>query len=493
MTERRRLHDNRSASREHRSACDSHYSPIIMNHKLLLLPLVVATLAAGTHMWSENDVAAEQRREISATLGPFGVNAEAVLTPKNLDEMLAPRPRDEWRPRPNDERPRGGVETYAAVAPAVVVVRTEDGHGTGFLVSEDGLILTNHHVISSGLTHEATASFASVHFGRLEQDGVMDLESEPRRAMLLKIDALNDLALLRIEPHQRERSTFRYINLSKAAPRPGLDCSIIGHPSSGMLWTFRPCQVASIGTWPKDLVNLVLPRLAAVGAAKTAADEFVASEPGHKILLTSAQANPGDSGGPVLDASGALIGVTFAGPGNTAEDKFTYHVHLDEVRKFLANVPRDGMLLVPDPWDLPARVELRDLDGNGKPDVLVAGTENPEVLVFDVDEDSSLSNGRSRVARLVREKQWDFEFALDLRGGGYTSYYDTDNDGAHDLVLVTDENSLASKGQFLMATAKKRWIYQSRRGKILDRALFRNPELARRLTAVFERLNTGAQ
>ncbi|MDW0111302.1 S1C family serine protease [Sporosarcina aquimarina] len=65
---------------------------------------------------------------------------------------------------------------------SVAVVLTEDGKGTGFVVSNDGLIVTNNHVVEN--TTQITVSFDEV--GRFP-------------ATLIGQDSVNDLALLKIK------------------------------------------------------------------------------------------------------------------------------------------------------------------------------------------------------------------------------------------------------------------------------------------------------
>jgi len=375
---------------------------------------------------------------------------------------------------------------YASAAPAVVVVQTHDGHGSGFLVSADGLLVTNHHVIASGLNQGSDGSSATVHLGSLGPNGIVQLTGTPVRAFLYKIDRVNDLAALKVE-HPSGAGALPFIKLSATAPRPGLECAVIGHPSSGMLWTYRPCQVSSVGDFPRDVVNLVMSRLAAAGSRREEIEAYVKNMPTRRIILTSAQANPGDSGGPVLDKDGSLIGVTFGGPGDRDQDKFTYHVHVDEVRRFIAQIPSAPMVLAPDPWaDLPSSVAVRDLDGDRKADVLVAGMQNPEVLLFDLDNDTppSLLGSQAALSQLIDQEKWDFEAALDLRGSGYIAYYDTDNDGNYDLVLTTDEDSTDAKGVFTR-NADGKWKYQSAAGqRIMAGSHLKSTQLGQKLDAL---------
>jgi hypothetical protein len=266
---------------------------------------------------------------------------------------------------------------------------------------------------------------------------------------------------------------------------------MIGHPSSGMLCTYRPCQVASVGDFPRDVVNLVMSRLAAADSHRAEIEAYVKNMPARRILLTSAQANPGDSGGPVLDNNGFVIGVTFGGPGDRDQDKFTYHVHVDEVRRFMAQIPASAMVLAPDPWsNLPTTVGVRDLDGDRQPDVLVAGQQMPEVLLFDLDSDTPPASYSSQAAmsQLVDQQKWDFEAALDLRGSGYVSYYDVDNDGRYDLVLTTDEDSTTAKGVFTRA-ADGTWAYQAASGqRIVAGSHLRNAQLGQKLDSLMSRM-----
>lgn len=452
----------------------------------LALLLVSVTACSGSDSSSPNvdpSAATDVALRRTQVFSEFSSASRPLLTDLALNKAFELPPASGSSPSASSERPRGGgVQLYSSVAPAVVIVRTSDGHGSGFLVSPDGLIVTNHHVVESGLRHRANGSYAMVNIGALSNEGIMRLQGEAVEASLLKVDPANDLALLKLS-RPAGAPPLPFIRLSATAPRPGTDCAIIGHPSSGMIWTYRPCQVSSVGDFPRDMVNLVVARLSASAADKAEIETFVKGRPLRRILLTSAQANPGDSGGPVVDEQGALIGVTFGGPGDSKEDKFTFHVHLEDVRRLIASPPATAMLLPPDPWNFGARVMLRDLDGDGRPDLLAAGTNQPDVWLFDLDNDTppALLQSNATLARAINERKFDFEVALDLRGSGYISYYDTDNDGRVDLILTTNVDAPTAKERFVLDTGG-RWLFGDAAGApIFAGSHLKTPALARRL------------
>jgi S1-C subfamily serine protease len=426
-------------------------------------------------------------QEASSRLPDFERHAQLVLTSDGVDALLFRR---------GVERPIGGTrgglvgaDVFAKVAPAVVVVRTSATHGTGFLVGPEGWVLTNHHVVSAGLGHDSlrVASYATVHLGRLEADGTMSLEPTARRAYLHKVDRGLDLALLKLDPGRRP---FPYLTLAATPPRPGASCAILGHPSSGMFWTYRSGEIAAVGRAPADLVNIVMSRLGGKGVSREQVEAALGALPARRIVLSSCEANPGDSGGPLVDATGAVLAVTFATPDNPAEAKFTYHVHLDEVRAFLARKPDQPTLLLPDPWVAGPRALLKDGDGDGRPDALFLGTTAPETALLDVDNDSpaaAAQPGREDWPRLVAARQWEFELAARLEGPEPAVFYDTDNDGTVDLILTGTEHgraatrfSLDARGRWTVAAVTDTPLVSSR--------FFRDPALGRRAEALARKL-----
>lgn len=75
-----------------------------------------------------------------------------------------------------------------AVAASVTIKRKDEGHGSGFVISSDGYIITNYHVIAD--KYESKYSEIKVLLGN---------EEEEIDAKVIKIDKENDLALLKID------------------------------------------------------------------------------------------------------------------------------------------------------------------------------------------------------------------------------------------------------------------------------------------------------
>ncbi len=369
---------------------------------------------------------------------------------------LAPRTQPEpWRPASDDARPRGDLTAlYAKVAPAIVVVRTRTGHGTGFLIDDRGHVLTNHHVIANGFTYSKGGRMrVQIHLGTLDADGIMRLDEQPVEVEVVLDDPQRDLALLRV-PDPATRLAGRVpITFSDANPRPGQACVMVGHPASAMLWSLREGNVAGIGRSPHDLVDILLRGLILSGTQAEQMKSQLESTTPVKIVLSSCQGNPGDSGGPLVDEEGRLLGVTFAIPTEVRTDKFVYHIHIDEVKAFLRDRPEpktETKPAPPDPWQIGPNVQTRrtpfsktgcDLLLAGRmverPDAKGGAAFNTEQVFIDVDGDTGgdLSDEQT-VLRVVSTRAFEAEIVLHFLGDRRVAFYDTKNSGVFDLILV---------------------------------------------------------
>jgi S1-C subfamily serine protease len=416
--------------------------------------------------------------------GSFSKDSRVVVTPEGIDRLLFPPAHTAWKP--GVARFRGGTDLYAKVAPAVVVVRTSEGHGTGFLINADGWILTNHHVVNDGLVHDPArqASYAMVHLGRLGADGTMGVTDAPVRAYVYKMDRLRDLALLKVDTGA---TALPFLTLSASPPRPGMSASMVGHPASGMLWTFRTGQISASGRAPADLVDLVMARLTAVSSQRDDVAAAIRQLPSRRIVLSSCEANPGDSGGPLVDDSGQVLAVTFAIPGDPTEAKFTYHIHLDEAKAFLASRPTQPMLVVPDAWDAGPRAQYIDYDGDKRSETLMLGDDEPEMLLIDLSGRTvftGLQNEDEAYKKLVKEKGWRFDVALQLRGSEVVVHYDTDRDGVVDLIQIGAENKKADVRMVLNRPGL--WTVAAATGPVLSYELLGDAPRQKRLHAILQ-------
>ena len=166
-----------------------------------------------------------------------------------------------------------GIKTAAPGSTAAPGTTTpgRGGTGTGFYISRQGHVLTNAHV--AGKCKEIT----------LTRQG-----SAPIPASLVKADSANDLAVLVARPSPSV-ATFR----SGRSVRAGENVVAYGFPLTGTL--------ASGGT----VTNGSISALSGLG------DD-------SRYLQISAPVQPGNSGGPLLDGSGSVVGVVTSSIRETA-------------------------------------------------------------------------------------------------------------------------------------------------------------------------------
>jgi hypothetical protein len=123
-------------------------------------------------------------------------------------------------------------------------------------------------------------------------------------------------------------------------------------------------------------------------------------------------------------------------------DKFVYHVHQSELSAFLADKPKKAAGFRPDVWWLGPRVALVDALGEGRAQVLVAGEENPQQYLLDLDGDTDIT---LPPMDLVVKRAFDAEAALHVYPNiGFDSFFDRDNDGTMDVVYSVRQVPRAS-------------------------------------------------
>jgi len=153
--------------------------------------------------------------------------------------------------------------------------KVEQNIGSGFIISQDGLVITNKHVVS-----DSTADYQVLTYDKKKYD-------------VLKIyrDPLNDLAILKI-------------NASNLKP---LKLGDSNNLKLGQL-------VIAIGTPLGEFTNTVTQGIiSGLGRGITAGSPFEGYvEKLDNVIQTDAAINPGNSGGPLLNSKGEVIGINTA-------------------------------------------------------------------------------------------------------------------------------------------------------------------------------------
>jgi putative serine protease PepD len=203
------------------------------------------------------------------------------------------------------------VAVYERVAPSVVSITTqvlrqdfffnvvpEEGSGSGFVLDQEGHILTNYHVIEG-------AERIEVSFG--------DQLRAP--AEVVGYDARNDVAVLRV-------------NLPRAALAP----LMLGESGNLQVGQWAIAIGNPFGQFGRTLTTGVI---SALGRSLEGPDGRIISD----VIQTDAAINKGNSGGPLLDSSGRVIGINsaiFSPTGTSAGVGFA--VPVDTIKRMLPDL-----------------------------------------------------------------------------------------------------------------------------------------------------------
>ncbi|HEY6725672.1 MAG TPA: trypsin-like peptidase domain-containing protein [Polyangiaceae bacterium] len=195
------------------------------------------------------------------------------------DSEAAPQPSDSASARGETRKEKDAAALFEELAPSVVTVAVGDhehvrGGGTGFLIDRRGTIATNHHVIEG-------AKRVKVSFMK----GTTFDEPE-----LLTEDAAVDLALLRVD---------------------------LNKPSHGAALDVKPLSLGDSDTVAVGERALSIGN--PLGLDHTLTDGLISARrvyEGRHWIQTSVPISPGNSGGPLFNFKGEVIGVTTASLGS---------------------------------------------------------------------------------------------------------------------------------------------------------------------------------
>lgn len=349
--------------------------------------------------------------------------------------------------------PQGGKgdvrENYRAVAPATVIIRTPGGLGTGVIINHTGWILTNNHVIEGGEREDFRIK-VSVEMGKLDKSGAMERSNKLITAYVHKADPVRDLAIIKLEGSYKD---LPFIRPASEDPAPGEPVASLGHAGSGLVWAIKDGEVAAVGKLSTHLSQLVGLEC---GAGSDTDDslckrkkqmmdglkKMLDHDKPLQVIQSTCPNWPGDSGGPLVNRANALVGLNSFGYGN-AENRATFHVHISEIRAFLAEIPTQPADIVPDPWfDGGDDATIEDADLDGHYDVLRTEGRQGTARFFDLDQNSLTTiAGKPDVAAMYGKRSFDAEVIfLALNNASY-AWYDTNDDGKLDVMLYDEGSS----------------------------------------------------
>jgi putative serine protease PepD len=172
-------------------------------------------------------------------------------------------------------------QVVAKVLPSVVTLQSSVGdqfeQGSGIILTSDGLIMTNSHVVAAGLDSQPDSTSTTVTFS----------DGRKARCSVVATDRISDVAVIRVQ------GVSRLIPISRGSSA-GLR---IGQP------------VIAIGS-PFDLAGTVTTGIiSAVNRPVFTAGDTDGDFAAYDAIQTDAALNPGNSGGPLFDMNGELIGM----------------------------------------------------------------------------------------------------------------------------------------------------------------------------------------
>ena len=244
-------------------------------------------------------------------LEPQPTTSQPTATPAPINpDWTLPVPQDNAPPLPSI------AAVVAQVRPSVTAINTEvttydffnrpftqEGAGSGWIIDEDGIIVTNNHVIERANNISVT----------LADGGTFP-------ASVIGTDALSDLAVLRIEAD----------NLIKVSTGRSADLLV--------------------GDWLVAIGNSLGMGISATKGIVSALGVSLPASPGqalHDLIQTDAAINPGNSGGPLVNIAGEVIGINSIKIAQVGVEGMGYAISIDTAAPIIEELIQNGYVIRP--------------------------------------------------------------------------------------------------------------------------------------------------
>ncbi|HPN67571.1 MAG TPA: trypsin-like peptidase domain-containing protein [bacterium] len=265
---------------------------------VLLISVMASVLASGATFWWMSRNVDFSRKTVGTVSSDIGSLEQTI----NVDENSAV------------------VDVAEKVNPVVVsITSTEkgwdwlgkmyslEGGGSGFIISQDGLILTNKHVVSDN----------SVTYSVITDDGTK------YDGKVMSVDPMNDLAIVKIDASD-------------------LPYAVLGDSDSLKVGQ----RLVAIGNALNEYQNTVTTGIvSAVDRSILAGDGLDQSEQLENMIQTDAAINPGNSGGPLVDLGGAVIGINTAI--DTEASNIGFAIPINQAKSAIESYLTNGRIIRP--------------------------------------------------------------------------------------------------------------------------------------------------
>jgi len=222
--------------------------------------------------------------------------APAVVSIQTSGTITAPQGMPQLPPGFEDFFGGGGGSPWHRNMPRE---RKSEGEGSGFVISRDGYIVTNNHVVEN-------SDEIRVHF----------LDGSELNAEIIGRDPKTDIALLKVDPGRTELATIALGDSD--AIRPGDWVVAIGNP-------FGLEHTVTAGIVSAKHRREVSPQ------QTQTYDDFI---------QTDAAINPGNSGGPLIDLEGRVVGINTAI--RVSANTIGFSVPINQAKQILPQLRADG-------------------------------------------------------------------------------------------------------------------------------------------------------
>jgi len=298
------------------------------------------------------------------------------------------------------------INLFKSISPAVVLILTKKGIGSGVIIKPNGIIVTNSHVVGNN---------KKVLVALKPKSGSSPKVKDLLVAKVLKVNQISDLALIKLV---KKTKNIHIIHLGKKnSYQIGQDVHAIGHPE-GNLWTYTKGYISQI----RDNYEWQ-----SFGGLKHYA---------KVVIQTQTPINPGNSGGPLFDDKGNLLGInSFKKSGG---EGLNYAVSVDDVILFLQ---QKGNIFA-EQIETPEKKLSKKLKINvlkiAKVDYFKKGQKNDVMIIMD----SNFNN----VADVI---------AIDIGSTGFFEIFIYDKDENGKPELITYDTNKNNKPDIYLFDSKK--------------------------------------